>query len=266
MNQPFVQTAGIDNFKFELYDRDLQTYDFIYISLGSKFNQYHIQYTMPYNKIIHKISNAEFQMIPAFCRNKPDKKILSICIDRFETANTKQENIDILAKILDHEPNIEMILCDLDGTVQLFETIIQFIIEQIEKCTLDQSLLFDEKKMAIVNYINFISPNHTEYYLEQKISETIHKIICNTRFHDSFYQWFGYQPNLYNFIYKYKAQYISYGMTFLCDILQKSIGNEELTIYNKDKVIHSINCSRNRELYEMFFKNVRDICHTDSYL
>jgi hypothetical protein len=188
---------------------------------------------MPYNKIIHKISNAEFQMIPAFCRNKPDKKILSICIDRFETDTIKQENIDMLTKILKREPNIEMILCDLDGTVQLFENIIQFIVQQIEKCMVKSSFFTTENKIMIVNYINFISPNHTEYYLEQKVTEVINKIICNTRFHGSFYQWFGYQPNLFNFIYKYKAQYISYGVAFLCDILQKSIGNEELTNYNK---------------------------------
>jgi len=215
---------------------------------------------MPYNKIIDKISNAEFQMIPAFYRKtNPPKKTLAICIDRFETPENKQENILLLTQVLENEPTIEMILCDLDATIQLFEHLVLFV---IERC----SPKIDENKLMIVNYINFISPNHTEYYLEQNLAEAINRILCNTRFRDCFYQWFGYHPNLYNFIYTYNAQYISYGLSFLCDILQKSIGNENLTIYNKHKVKQSIQCKSKQQLYDMFLQNVRDICHTESFL
>lgn len=261
-NHPMVSIIERGNATPEWYQcqfdkHDFSGFDYIYISLGSKFNRTHIEYLLPYNRSVVKYSNADFQILPAFYRNKPDKKTLSICIDRFENADIKDKNIEIVSNIHQTEQNIKFILCDLDGTIQLFEMLIQYIIDKL--------ISLQETNLMIANYLRFVSPNHTEYYLEQNLSNAIDKLLSKTPFRSCFYQWFGYQPNTYNFIYKYQEQFMTYGVYFLCEILEKLLDIEELTIYNKDDVRKLITCPKQRNIYDMFLKHSLDICHTDAY-
>ena len=235
-------------------------YDTIYISFGSKFNQTYIKYTLPYNKHITKYSNAEFQMLPHFYRNRPGKT-LAICIDRFENEVAKQENLEILANIGQTEQNIEFIMCDLDGTIQLFEYITQYLIDKLSGIQRDNNKSMDETNFMIANYLRFISPNHTEYYLEQNLAGAIDKLLSKTAFRGCFYQWFGYQPNIYHFIYKYENQYISYMLHLLYGILEKTLDEEELTMYNKDEVRRMIDCPTHKKIYDVFMTVSHDICH-----
>jgi len=217
---------------------DLTKYEFIYISLGSKFNEETIVY--PYcGKEIQKKSNAVYQMIPEFIRAK---KALSICIDRFDK-NSQQKTKDII------ESTIDFIICDLDGTIQLFEQLITFLKDKFIYYDIDPNIVM------IANYIRFISPNHTEYYLEQNLSDAIVKVLYNTPYSDRLYEWFGYQPNLYNIIYKYKRFII--GLSYICTMLQKKIGNNELSLYNIDSLFD--NDKVKMRAIELFLENTYDI-------
>jgi hypothetical protein len=245
-----IETTGINEFKtvFETYT--LSDYECIYISLGSKYNEELIEYQYPINQTIQKRSNAEWQMLPGFVRSK---KTLAICIDRFENENVKHVNRNRIENIMNE--HITMIICDLDGTIQLFESIITIIIQQLAIYSIHQNTVI------IVNYIRFISPNHTENYLEENLSSSIHKILEKTIYGNSFYEWFGYQPNLYNIIYKYNCRNIFHLLTFVIRILQKKIKNNHLSTSNIDVLFGE---SLDTPFLATFLKNIYDITVLDT--
>lgn len=248
MNQ-LIETTGITEFKsvFETYA--LSDYDCVYISLGSKYNEGVVEYQYQKNDTIRKRSNAEWQMLPGFVRGK---KTLSICIDRFENESVKQENRKMLDNILSE--NITIIICDLDGTVQLFESIITFIVDQLMIYSIRQN------NVVIVNYIRFIAPNHTENYLEENLSSSLFKILEKTVYNNSFYEWFGYQPNLYNVIYKYNCRVVYYLLSRVICVLQKNIKNDNLSTSNMFVLLGK---SLETTFLSTFFKNTYDITIMD---
>jgi hypothetical protein len=246
-----IETTGITEFTSVFKSYTLSDYECIYISLGSKYNEQFIEYKYT-NQTIQKRSNAEWQMLPGFVRCK---KSLVICIDRFENENVKQENRNMLEKILD--TNITMIICDLDGTIQLFEYIITFILQQLATYSIHQN------NVVIVNYIRFINPNHTENYLEENLSSCVYKILEKTVYNNSLYEWFGYQPNLYNIIYRYNFRIIYYMLLNVINILQKNIKNNHLSTSNMYVLFGK---SLETSFLATFFKNIYDITVTDNMI
>ena len=147
-----------------------------------------------------------------------------------------------------------MVICDLDGTLQLFESMITFLIGQLSIYHVHQN------NVIIVNYIRFISPNHTENYLEENLSSAIYKILEKTTYANSFYEWFGYQPNLYNIIYKYNCRVIYYLLSRVIDILQKNIKNSHLSTLNMCVLLGK---SLDTPFLSTFLKNTYDITIED---
>ena len=245
-----TETTGIAEFKsvFETYT--LSDYECIYVSLGSKYNEQFIEYQYTMSQTIRKRSNAEWQMLPGFVRCK---KTLAICIDRFENENAKCENCNILEHT--ESENVTIIICDLDGTVQLFESIITFIIQQLSIYEIHQN------NVMFANYIRFINPNHTENYLEENLSSSIYKIMEKTIYRDSLYEWFGYQPNLYNIIYRYNERIIYCILSSVITILQKKIKNAHLSMSN---VCVLLGESLGTQFLEAFLKNIYDITVLDT--
>lgn len=248
MNQ-IINSTCVDEFRSVFKTFILSEYECIYVSLGSKYNQQYIEYKVPINETVKKMSNAEWQMIPGFIRGK---KTLSICIDRFEGSKDKEKNNKILKKIMD--PNITMIICDIYGTVQLFEFIISIILEQLKLYSIPQSTFI------IVNYLRFISPNHTENYLEENVSHYIQKKMDKTIYRNCLYEWFGYQPNLYNIIYRYNCRIISYMLSCIVLTLQKNIKNTELSSFNINILFGK---SIDTQILATFLKNTYDITIID---
>lgn len=244
-----IETTGITEFKSVFETHTLSEYECIYISLGSKYNEATIEYQYQTNQSIHKKSNAEWQMLPGFVRCK---KTLAICIDRFENEQVKQENREILKNILSE--NVTMIICDLDGTLQLFEAITIFIIQQLGIYKIQSN------NAIIVNYIRFINPNHIENYLEENLSSTLYKILEKTIYSNSFYEWFGYQPNLYNIIYKYNCRIIYYLLLSVIDVLQRNIKSTPLSTSNMYVLFGK---SLGTQFLATFFKNIYDITVID---
>lgn len=247
-----VETTGITEFKsvFETYT--LSDYKYIYVSLGSKYNEQFIEYQYTMNQIIRKRSNAEWQMLPGFVRCN---KTLAICIDRFENENVKSENCNILEDI--GRENISMIICDLDGTIKLFESIITCIIQQASIYEIHKN------NIIIVNYIRFIKPNHTENYLEENLSSSIYKIMEKTVYRDSLYEWFGYQPNLYNIIYRYNERIIYCILSNVINVLQRKLKNDHLSIFNMRVLFGE---SLGTQFLEAFLKNIYDISISDNMI
>lgn len=256
MNE-LTEVTGIDELERTMNKTIFINYDSIYVSIGSKYNESTVEYLLPYNKTIKKQSNAGFQMIPGFIRNNK-KKILCICVDRFENRNIKQKNIEIIESIIlenqgeNMSKKIHMIIGDLDGTVQIFEKFIQII---LQKC---REFSVKPKNLIVVNYLRFISPNHTEYYLEQNVSNALNAIFSKTVYSDCFYEWFGYQPNLFNIIYKYKSQVIYSILYSVCSLLQKIINDDEISCHNIEYIFNNINDIR-PNILELFCKSCYDI-------
>jgi len=242
-----IETTGLIEFA-EIFEKmDLSLYDDIYISLGSKYNGMEIITYKMADKTIHKKSNAKWQMIPSFIRNKP--KSLLICVDRFENALAKTENAYILC---DYE-EFNMIICDIDGTIQIFESIIDIIVKSAIKYNISP------EKLIIVNYIRFIHPNHTESYIEENLSSALHKRLRlhnNSIYEKCLYEWFGYQPNLYNIIYRYNVPIIHVILGNIINVLQKNIGNNEICIHD----IRNLRDSNIiRKFLQIFLENTFDI-------
>jgi hypothetical protein len=245
-----IETTSIIEFQkvFETYQ--LCEYECLYISIGSKYNQKMVEYKTLTNSKYIKETNAQWQMLPGFVQYK---KTISICIDRFENKDIKQQNTTILKEFIN--PNTTFIICDLDGTIQLFEEIIHYIITRLNICSIHKD------KFIIVNYLKFINPNHTEAYLESKLSLCIQNILSKTAYNNCLYEWFGYQPNLYNIIYRYNCRSIYYLLPIVVDILQKNIHNNEFTIFNITVLFGK---TINTEMLRAFLKNIYDITLIDS--
>jgi hypothetical protein len=247
---PITETTGITEFKTVFERHTLSDYECIYVSLGSKYNEQFVEYKYIMSQTIRKRSNAEWQMLPGFVRCK---KTLAICIDRFENENAKSNNYSILEDTVSE--NITMIICDLDGTIQLFESIIGIIVQQLSIYKIHQ------KNVIIVNYIRFINPNHTENYLEETLSSSIYKIIEKTIYDSSLYEWFGYQPNLYNIIYRYNEQFICCILSTVISILQKKIKNDSLSTSNIHVLFGELLAT---PFLSTFLKNTYDITILDN--
>jgi hypothetical protein len=217
-----IETTGITEFQKIFQTHRLTDYEYIYISFGSK-------YYLPKNT--KKISNAKWKMIPGFIYNK--KNILVLCIDRFENNKIKKINKNIIKQHILSDRNINIIICDIDRTIQLFEILIINIIKRLTKYSINK------EKVIIVNYFRFTTPNHIEKYLEQNLSLCFQKILVKTVYSNCFYEWFGYTPNLYNIIYRYNIRIIY-------NILPIIYCNNEFSI-------------ENNQLIDLFLKNIYDI-------
>ena len=69
------------------------TYDYVYVSLGSKMNESYTSFSYP-TKNNRLPSNAEYQMIPEFVRLQPDtNKILSLVIEDFHNSTLHKWNV-----------------------------------------------------------------------------------------------------------------------------------------------------------------------------
>lgn len=243
-----IETTGINEFSSIFENMNICLYDNIYISLGSKYNGIDvITYNMA-NKTIQKKSNAKYQMIPEFIRSNIQQKTLAICIDRFENDTIKNENVEFLSEYT----WLKTIVCDIDGTIQIFESIIDIIINVAVKNNISSD------KLIIVNYIRFIHPNHTESYLEENLSAALQKRLCiyDKKYEKCLYEWFGYQTNLYNIIYRYNVPIIYVIIRDVLNILQKNIDNNEICI---DDIAILRNSNINTRFLYIFLENSYDI-------
>ena len=171
----------------------------VYVSIGSKFNAPRVILNDK-NEIE---TNSLFQMLPWFLQMKEtydDDQCIVIIIDDFNNKANYVENINLLQSLPIQGTHI--LMCNVHCT-EGFLT--QFVDQLIE--FLCQSNIYSEN-FLICNYVKFLNtPNDFERMSETIIPETIQRVLnCNKNniYSERFYDWFGYNRSLYNYIYCYK--------------------------------------------------------------
>ena len=171
----------------------------VYVSIGSKFNAPRVILNDK-NEIE---TNSLFQMLPWFLQMKEtydDDQCIVIIIDDFNNKANYVENINLLQSLPIQGTHI--LMCNVHCT-EGFLT--QFVDQLIE--FLCQSNIYSEN-FLICNYVKFLNtPNDFERMSETIIPETIQRVLnCNKNniYSERFYDWFGYNCSLYNYIYCYK--------------------------------------------------------------
>lgn len=216
----------------------------IYVSIGSKYTEPRLengQYT-----------NSIFQMIPFFLCNDSSaridnpKDVINIMIDVFSSGDLSLERtiseIGRLNNWVDDSSNITMFIIDLNTIYQEIMLthklknqpkfdVIKEIIETITETVRDKHI--DSRNYMVCNYVKFKHPNASETEVLEKMPETVHNALDKYGYTGSEYNWLGYNPIFYNFIYQGNLP------TFL---LPRLIRNN----YRSDKAYD--NASVNREL------------------
>lgn len=223
-------------------------YDKIYISFGSKMNETFIKFDSPGKKRNKKfLSNSTEQMIPIFLKTcDSETRILSVIIDNFETEHNINKNIILLEQSI--QPNIDIVIFDKFCSQPFLTELMTYFVKLF--------MLFDmnQKNVMICNYIKYNSnsnsnSNDIDLYSQKMIPETIQKVLDTEEFEKyayCFYQWFGYNFYLYNFIYNYKIFeiIISVNNNYLNDleILIKQMINDD---YDEND---NINFEKNKKI------------------
>lgn len=267
MSNQFIQVSSIVDFKRQMENlwRNTQ-YDFLYVSIGSKLNEYTYDISGINGKRLIKKSNAMNQMIPAFVMSLAEdeestKNVLCISLDRFEDAKIKKTNQELVLK---YGLGIDFIQYDDIGSLQVISEFIYFLIEMLD------NTMFDSSQFMIANYIRFLhTPNHIENLTETSVPDNIHNILSKTRFSTCFYQWYGYQNNLYNLIYNYKKFHIqmSVGITNIIGILQLVLKDERFSKYDIDRIEEKYTAMDYKyKIFHEFLKNSIDITQCEATL
>lgn len=171
----------------------------VYVSIGGKFNAQYVQL----NRKTQIETNSVFQMLPGFIQCKEtyeDDQCIIIAIDDFQNKTNTIENIGLLNRHLIKGAHI--ILCNQYCTETFIVTFMENLLEFLK-----QSNIYKENFM-ICNYVKFLNePNDFEKMSATVIPETIQHILnleANNLYSECFYDWFGYNNHLYNYIYCYK--------------------------------------------------------------
>lgn len=198
-----------------------KTYTKIYLSFGSKYNEKRVIYESP--SIPDHNTNAPFQMFPAFLRDYPEsEQILSICVDNFSNTENRELNRKIIGSVIKDSTDFVFVDCQLKllDFYTFLALFLKILIENnIKSC-----------QFYCVLYLKFMCPN----LIEETFSEKITNVAMNT-FKDSFYRnslfiWFGYHPNLHNFIYPayYSLAYYAYNLS----IIQNQFNYDPIDTYS----------------------------------
>ena len=164
-----------------------------------------------------KSSNAYFQMTPAFVKSRKEPTLV-ICLEKGPIRASPQCN-----------SNIQIFLYDTGTGLPSLESALTIICNRL--------IGFPKERIIIANFIRFISPNPQEAHIEMEIPEMILGILSKRHLDDRFYQWFGYQPNLYSVMYRPNQTMYMY-LTRICMSLSKNLGTNELNMYSIECLLY----------------------------
>lgn len=158
----------------------------IYVSIGGKINNN--------DTFMEHNNNALYQIIPSFIQNKEHSGIV-IVFDTFsETEYNRCRDV-----ICSYNIKTNIILCNTFCDKIFIREYISYIVE------LATRLNCNKNNVIICNYIKFkYECNAVEHKSLLQIPSTIYSLLKDTEYIDSFYEWFGYNQHMYNYIYKYR--------------------------------------------------------------
>jgi len=228
---------GFEKFKEKIERIELDQYKYIYISVGSKINELFVEYEID-GKRLRRETNALYQICPNFLFDR-EVPILIICIDDFKNETNYSFNSIILQEHL--QSNMNCIFYDYDSTIDRF---LDYFIPKIN---------VDPNHFMITNFVRFLNnPNMNEVISETTLPEMIYNSIKNTQYNNCFYQWLGYQPNLYNMIMNYKNK-LYLGLKETCFVLKQKLYNRQLDELNINEI------DDKSPLIKKFLENLVDI-------
>jgi len=210
-----------------------KTYDYVYVSLGSKINEETVSFSYPSSGIVLN-SNAEFQMVPMFLREQPiTNNILCVVIDDFHNKELAKTNEIFMEKITRKHKNISILI--LNGSISLSNfkdqlSLLLNILSQHKICS---------TRFMFTNFICFKHPNELQLSFESKLPEVIQRSFdsfLEGYYKTSYYQWFNYAYYTYNYIYCYRDYNIHRLMSIqhLHVLMKTCIKNDTLTSTNCD--------------------------------
>ena len=161
----------------------------IYISIGGKIN---IQ-----DRFMND-NNGVFQMIPAYFSLNTTSRLI-IVFDSFTQTEYEQCYESMTPYITS---NTHIVLCNNICNCVFIRKFIPYIIDTAITINCLPS------NIVICNYVKFkYKPNPIEQRYLNELPNNIYAILIKPKYKpyiESFYEWFGYNTYLYNFIYKYK--------------------------------------------------------------
>jgi hypothetical protein len=189
-------------------------------------------------------------MIPNFIKERKEN-VLIIAMDQFFNIENRQINYDIVQNNLDK--NMDFIFYNDIGTIVKMNKFIQFLMEILIENGIPP------ENFAIINFIRFQRPNVLESSVEEKIPEIIYNGLKETVYVDCFYQWFGYQDNLYNMVYNYNRYKCMFRMNEIICVLNKLLQSDILGLDNLAYLYVFYKNQPNHNYFDTFLKNVVDI-------
>lgn len=172
---------------------------YVYISIGSKFNEQSVDFSY---KKREQYSNALNQMIPTFTYPYScEKDTLLLVVDDFHDNESLLKNYSILQNIRPDFPHMKIFLVDYLINIQNINLLISILMDSINpKINPDQFML--------CNFIRFKSPNIQDSQLENQLPPKIYNLLKNYQegqYSKKFYQWYGYSYYTYNYVYNYES-------------------------------------------------------------
>lgn len=158
----------------------------IHVSIGGKINNN--------DRFMENNNNAIYQMIPKYLQDKEQTSIV-IVLDKFS-----ESDINYCSNIIGNTHNLKthIILCNVFCDRLFLAEFIPYIVDFANNHNCKPN------NVIICNYVKFkYECNAVEHKSFTQIPSIIYSLLKNTEYIDSFYEWFGYNDHMYNYIYKY---------------------------------------------------------------
>ena len=200
----------------------------IYVSIGGKINST--------DSCMNHSNNGVFQMIPSYLSLNNTSQLIIV----FDTFTQSEYELCYEHMALYITPNTHIVLCNQLFDCRFIRKFIPYIIDIAKQIHCAPS------NMIICNYVKFkYQPNPIEQRYLNEIPNNIYAILITSQYKDyieSFYEWFGYNQYLYNFIYKYKYYQLYRGAYSSLNLLYDTIktiefdDNYQLCISNSQTI------------------------------
>ena len=238
-------------------------YKYVYVSIGSKFNESHVKI----NDFSEK-TNANVQILPKFLKKEEQ---LIIMIDRISTEESKLDHLEYIDDRVNK--NSKCIILNNYADKNFLEEFLDILLPKL----FDHYI--DPNNFVISTFLKFLNaPNGIEKNSAKIIQTTIYdylKLFQDRIYLNCFYEWFGYESILYDYIYNFnmlKTLQITskhvYEVKTILKSLLRSGGTSTMVVQNYDvsnvlNIIVSLHIKKSEEdkyvesMYGYFMKKRR---------
>lgn len=224
-----IENNFLENFRNELANF---CYKYVYVSIGSKFNQDYVQI-----KGISEKTNANVQILPKFLKKNNQ---LIIMIDRISSEESKLDHIDYINERVNE--NSKCIILNTYANAIFIDEFFDILLPKL----FDHYI--DPNNFVIATFLKFMNaPNELEKNSTTVIKKSIYnylKLFQDEIYINCFYEWFGYQKILYNYLYNYhllkKYQISSNHLYEIETIINRLSGGTSTMVLQNQDIINTL--------------------------